>query len=165
MQHTPSPTGPRPGSGGRDWRGQPRGGYVAPSGALSSGAYLKSAYLDDRGWPRPDLLTVEAKQVAEELAYANPPLAYGQMRRFFGIVRFIESRLAANEAFQDLRWRLAGLRPLAADAVKRKVAPPIFQAFIDRNVELSLGDERSFKLGFVQHFQSVVCYFPRKSGG
>ena len=34
-----------------------------------------------------------------------------------------------------------------------------FKQFIDRNMELAVQDEDSFRRGFIQHFESVLAYF------
>ena len=44
-------------------------------------------------------------------------------------------------------------------AIGRRVVPEEFQQFINRNVELAVEDEQSFRRGFLQHFESVLAYF------
>ncbi len=134
-----------------------------PTSFIESGNYLRTGYLDSRGNIRPELLTSEAQQVAAELSRGK--LKNAQLRRFFAKVRFIESRLNAGVPFEDLQAEIVALCPAAADAVNREVAPRVFRTFIEKNVELAKRDERNFRKGLVQHFQSIVCYFPRQSGG
>jgi hypothetical protein len=43
--------------------------------------------------------------------------------------------------------------------VGRKLVPNEFQMFIERNVELAVQDEHSFRKGFLPHFESVLAYF------
>jgi len=148
----------RPGSPGQR-PPQAQGGYPQRS-YIESPDYLRGGYLDARDNARPELITTEAQLVAEELARGR--LNYSQIRRFFRKIRFLESRLDAGLPFDDIRAQIASLSPAAADAVNRKVAPQVFRTFIDKNVHLSQQGERSFRHGFVQHFQSVVCYFPRQ---
>lgn len=133
-----------------------------PASFIESSEYLRKGYLDTRGNIRPELLTSEAQQVATELARGE--LKNAQLRRFFTKIRFIESRLNAGIPFEDLRAEIVGLCPAAADAVNRKVAPRVFRTFVEKNVELAQRDERNFRKGMVQHFQSIVCYFPREPG-
>jgi len=130
---------------------------------IDSDQYLRGGYFDG-GHLRCELLTVDAKKVAEELQRSRPTLNYGQLRRFFAMIRYAELRLRAGRKFDEVKPQIYALSPAAADACNRQVAPPIFWKFVDKNVKYACQDERSFKEGFIQHFQSVICYYPRQSG-
>lgn len=148
----PSPSGPR-GPWGRD--------DGRPPSYVGSPEYLRAGYLDELGHVRPEVVTGEAERVAGELDRGN--LRYAQIRRFFDKVRCVEARLAAGHDFAELKATIASLKPQAADAVNRGVAPPAFRTFMEKNVDLALRNEGHFK-GFVEHFQSIVCYYPRRAG-
>lgn len=135
-----------------------------PPSYIASPAYLQGGYFDDGKHLKPELFTFQAQQVASELQRAYPRLNYSQLRRFFAKIRFIELQLQSERSFPATRAHIAALIPAAADAVNRNVAPPIFRTFIEKNADLAQKDERSFTQGLVQHFQSVVCYYPRQSG-
>lgn len=144
MQNRPGPPGPRPAS------------YI------ESADYLRAGYLDARGNTRPDLLTVEATRVANELS--NGRLNSAQLRHFFNKLKGIELRLNSGMNFEDARPLIVSLMPAAAYAVNRGVAPREFRSFIDKNVQLAQQSEKAFRNGLLQHFQSIVCYFPRQQG-
>ena len=81
------------------------------------------------------------------------------MRRFFNKARGIESKLERVEDFEAIKADIYGFKRDVAYQVGRKVVPAEFQYFIDRNVELAVQDEDSFRRGFMQHFESVLAYF------
>lgn len=146
-------------------RSQPRAEAERPPSYIASADYLSSGYFDKEQHVRPDILTVEAQRVAEELQRAYPKLNYGQLRRFFAKIRFIQLQLQANpDSFGEARAQIASLIPAAADAINRGVAPAVFRTFIEKNVKLAQQNQRSFLQGFLLHFQSVICYYPRQSG-
>lgn len=124
---------------------------------VTSPDYLRGGYLDNRKNPRPELITSEADQVAEDLWRAD--LTYGQARKFYEKARFIQLQLDSKKNFEDQVWRIASLERDAADAVGRRSAPPVFKAFIEKNIVLAKRDEDHFRKGFMQHFQSVLAYF------
>jgi CRISPR type III-A-associated protein Csm2 len=82
-----------------------------------------------------------------------------QLRRFFNKARGIESKLDRGGDFEAIEADIYGFKRDVAYQVGRGVVPEEFQQFIDRNVELAVVDERSFREGFMQHFESVLAYF------
>ena len=143
------------GGGGGD-RGRPTGG---PSGGLPEG-YLRNGYFDETGNLRPELITDHARLVAQALANAKPEMSATALKRFFGKVRRAENFLATGTLYPAVRVDILELEPLAAQSVNRRIVPQLFEQFIRRNLAL-VTDDRSFRQGFVRHFQYVVAYFPR----
>ena len=52
------------------------------------------------------------------------------------------------------------LNIFAADAVKKRKAPDLWQQFIKRNVDWAIKDKDSFQIGFVNHFECLVGFYP-----
>ncbi len=147
---TPQPSGP-PRIERRD--GPPAG----HEGQLPPG-YLQKGYFDEKGHIWPSLLLEDADAVATRLGQQGR-LSSTQLRNAFNKVRLIERRLDAQGDYEALVAQLAAMPALAALAVARGNAPEAFKEFIDRNVELAMRDETSFRKGLIPHFQSVICYF------
>lgn len=145
-----------PGGDGRPMGGDPRA--FGRSGDALPPEYLKDGYFDAKGNLWPSLLLEDARVVAERLG-ADRNLSATQLRRFFNKVRLVERRLDAGGDFAAAVPEIASLGPLAAYAVGRQSANELFKQFVDRNVDLAMRDERSFRKGFLAHFESVICYF------
>ncbi len=98
------------------------------------------------------------------LAMARPStneagIAYTQLRRFYQQALSIERRLRLEGDFAAIRGDLAMLRPKAAMAVQRGLAPEAFKDFIDTNVALAATGTKALRRGFLQHFHAVLCYY------
>jgi CRISPR/Cas system CSM-associated protein Csm2 small subunit len=143
-------------------RDPPRGGRGPggpPPGRLPDG-YLRDGYFDTDGYLRPELIVEQARAIADDLDRAG--LSSAALRRFFGMLRKVETRLDAERNFAAVRGDLLALKPFAANAETRDVIPSLFRVFIDRNVDNAVLNERAFRRGFLPHFQYVVAYFPKK---
>jgi CspA family cold shock protein len=123
--------------------------------------YLAGGYFQDeeKKYLRPDVLDTVAIDVAKVLGTARPPMPMHQMRRFFNKARGIEAKLDREGDFRAVQADIVGFRRDVAYQVGRELVPQEFQSFITRNVTLALEDERSFRKGFLPHFESVLAYF------
>jgi CRISPR type III-A-associated protein Csm2 len=123
--------------------------------------YLKDGYFLDteREKLRPEILDTVAVDAAKALGSARPPMTSHQLRRFFNKMRAIEDKVDSGHDFGTVRADIYAFKRDVAYAVGRGVVSEQFKRFIDRNVELAVSDEGSFKKGFIQHFQSVLAYF------
>ena len=134
-------------------------------------SYLKDGYFDAAGNLHPRLVVEDAIEMARRLARGRTGgrdgFAPAQLRRFYGKAKFLEQKLEAGTPFASLVAELLTLQPLAADAVAKEKAPSEFKQFIDKNLHWAARDQKSFKEGFLVHFQSVVAYFnfEKKGGG
>lgn len=120
--------------------------------SLPSG-YLKDGYFDQDGNLFHQIIQEWPETIAQSLARAG--LSSTQLRRFFNRAKAIEQQ---EMPFARLKEDILSLKPIAAASVGREMAPPIFKEFIDKNVELAVISEDSFKRGFITHFQSIVGY-------
>jgi CRISPR type III-A-associated protein Csm2 len=131
--------------------------------------FLKRGYFDNEDNVKCELLTTMAEHVARVLG--NAGMTSAQINRFFRHVRAIE-REVDSKAFAEMIPRIQSLKPLVANYTGRgkdereRQRRQEFKRFVDFNVELAQKDIRSFKEGFVPHFESIVAYFkyhfPRK---
>lgn len=121
--------------------------------------YLQEGYFTDESqkYLRPAILDTLAMDVARALG--NAGIKSSQLRRFFNKARSIESKLDRVDDFEAIKADVYGFKRDVAYQVGRGVVPQQFQQFIDRNVELAVRDEDSFRKGFLQHFESVLAYF------
>jgi CRISPR type III-A-associated protein Csm2 len=115
--------------------------------------YLKDGYFDKDGNLLPQVIQDWPEALAK--TFARERLTSTQLRRFFNRVRAIEQQ---DLPFVRLKEDILSIKPIAAASVGREMAPPIFKEFIDKNVELAIASENSFRRGFITHFQSVVAY-------
>jgi CRISPR type III-A-associated protein Csm2 len=118
--------------------------------------YLEGGYFDEKGNIESAVVDTWAEQVAQILGMSG--IASHQLRRFFNQLRAIEAKLE-TEDFDAIRSDIHTLKRDAAYAVGRGVVRGEFKEFIDRNVDLAVRDEKSFRRGFLEHFQSVLAYF------
>jgi CspA family cold shock protein len=122
--------------------------------------YLADGYFyvqENKRYLRHEVLDTLAMDVAKVLG--NQDMKPVQLRRFFNKARGIESKLDRIKDFEAIKADIYAFKRDVAYQVGRKVVPEEFQHFIDRNVELSVADEESFRRGFMQHFESVLAYF------
>lgn len=122
--------------------------------------YLREGYFqlkEGKRYLRPEVLDTLAMDVAKVLG--NQEIKSSQMRRFFNKARGIEFALDRQGDFEAIKADIYGFKRDVAYQVGRKVVPEGFKQFIDRNVELAVQDEKSFRDGFLQHFESVLAYF------
>jgi CRISPR type III-A-associated protein Csm2 len=122
--------------------------------------YLLKGYFDHKGdknylWPE----VIDSAAIDAAKALGNAGMKSAQLRRFFGKARGIEAKLDRDGDFADIISDIFGFKRDVAYQVGRKIVPEQFQQFINRNVELAVVDEESFRKGFLQHFESIVAYF------
>lgn len=125
-----------------------------------SDAYLKEGYFDSQNgkrYLRVALLDDLARDVAKVLG--NAGMKSHQLRRFFNKARGIEAKLNREPDFRRVVEEIVSFKSDVAYQVGRGVVPREFSAFIERNIDLAVADEESFRRGFLQHFQSVLAYF------
>lgn len=118
----------------------------------SGNSSLKSAFVRKKG----------VDQLAYDLANASPALTTGQIRRFFNHCRGIERRLQTDGATWDqVSASFEMMSSHAQYAVSSNKIPPLFQEFIDANVDrVASADDPggAFRDGFLKHFEALVGY-------
>ena len=122
--------------------------------------YLAQGYFEkkeEKLYLRSEILDSLAIDVAKVLG--SKEMKSHQLRRFFNKARGIEAKLERENDFEAIKAEIYGFKRDVAYQVGRGVVPIEFQQFIERNVELAVQDKRSFKQGFLQHFESVLAYF------
>ncbi len=136
--------------------------------------YLKGGYFDDDGNLKvqyvsrclpgdehlPDQQQHGVEPLIRAMANADPKLTTGQIRRFFGHCRTLETRLKSKSAtWAELRPQFQFLDAAATDAfgkAQRKI-PSLFYDFIRRNVA-AVHCEKDFREGFIPHFEALVGF-------
>lgn len=121
--------------------------------------YLSRGYFDEKGNPYYEVIIDWPQQLAGCLAEKD--MSSSQLRNFFAELRRIESQLDTGKSFAEVKHRLYKLDGFAQNAVSRRIAPPLFRDFVRKNIEWAK-DEKSFREGFLPHFESLVAYFPKK---
>jgi len=155
----------RPPPGRRDFPPErpPYGPPPRPPAATLPEDYLKDGYFDSEGHLRPEVVGHVAHKVAEtirrERTAGGEPMKYSQLRGFWSLTQAIHNKLGLGRSFGAVKADIQGLCTKAAYAVSRKVAPPVFKDFMERNVALALGSPDAFQTGFVRHFEAVIAWF------
>ncbi|MBV9399380.1 MAG: type III-A CRISPR-associated protein Csm2 [Bryobacterales bacterium] len=108
-----------------------------------------------------ELLKGKAEEIASR--FEADGLRRHQLRAFYDHAKRQLQRLGYGAPFEEIKPEIARLKAFAADRAGRSnnPIPATFKRFIDCNVD-AVGDEKSFKSGFMPHFEAVVAYFPAK---
>ncbi len=146
---------PGPGGGGGGGGPSSRGPQSPRLEEGLPGNYLSNGYFDAQGNIWPSLIVEDAIARARDL---GSTIKSTQLRRFFGRARYIEQKLNGT-SFPVVIPELYQFEPMVAYAVGRGVAPPIFKAIIERNIQWAVTGEAAFRKGFLVHFESIVAYF------
>jgi len=150
----------------REIRGQQNSRSIASRSSSRPGLpkdYLKHGYFDSQGVLRPEMVVEHAEAVARALGKAK--VTSTQLRRFFNKARLVEQHLDSGASWESQKSELLTLKPLAANVVGRASSRrereklEIFRTFIEKNVGWAVDSEKSFREGFLVHFQSVIAYF------
>lgn len=122
--------------------------------------YLSRGYFDEKGNLYCELITTTAEKLAEDFGQSRPQLKNHQLRRFYNHIKMAENQLNMLQDFPRIQVKIQKLKPFAAEAAGGESAkvPKIFYDFINKNLDL-VKDEKSFREGFLEHFQAVVAYF------
>ncbi|SCW56149.1 Protein of unknown function [Paenibacillus tianmuensis] len=127
--------------------------------------YLEDGYYDKKGYLRREIIVEHAEEVADMLA--EKELTSATLHRFYNMVLGIVQKFRTTGEYDRVRPQIDELEKFAAQAMKRKASKPApveFKQFIQKNVTLANKSEEGL-LGFFQHFQSVVAFFPNTEGG
>lgn len=137
--------------------------------------YLEGGYFDEAGHLKPEYVSrcVPGDEVLEEskqhgaeplirtMANSDPPLTTGQIRRFFGHCRALETRIkTGGSTWESVRSEFLKLDVAAADAAGKKPKakiPALFHDFIRRNVA-AVKTEKDFLHGFLPHFEALLGF-------
>lgn len=148
---------------GREQSPPRQGGAGAPPGESFWRDYLKDGYFDADGNLRSRVVVEEAIAVARRLVEGRTSeregLTTAQLRRFYDMAKGVETRLKGGTPFPSVIGEVSSLHSHAAAAVEKGKAPHELLRFFEKNLPLAIQDERSFRQGFLMHFQSVVAYF------
>lgn len=125
---------------------------------------LKDGYFDEEGCMQLDLVAEFPDKIANVFKKTGGVTSTG-LRRFYTMSKSIEQKLEGGESFNCLKADLEELKIHAANAVgkatqkKDKDGLNLLKEFIELNVDQAIKSPKSFKKGFLTHFQSVVAYF------
>jgi CRISPR type III-A-associated protein Csm2 len=147
--------------------GHPPAGGTGPGGAVASlpAHYLAKGYFDPaKGVIFAELLNGLANQVAQALSDAEVSMA--QVRRYFTMARSLEDRLASGRDYAEVANELRMMKANVAAVVgrilefrQRERLTGTLKAFLDRNIDMAVRDQKSFLKGFLPHFECVLAYF------
>ena len=147
------PSGPPPGN---------RHGGYAPSAPIElPKGYLEQGYFDAEGHIHKALLVEHASAVAKAIGMRQDRaegIKNAQLRRFYGHVKTAESRMNYGVSFAAVQPKILELSAFVAEAHGKGKVPLAFKTFIDLNLK-HVVSEKSFREGFVKHFQAVVGFF------
>jgi CRISPR/Cas system CSM-associated protein Csm2 small subunit len=135
--------------------------FARPPEGLPAG-YLANGYFDEKGNILPAVVIDWPKEIAQKLDNSHPGMNTAQLRKFFGEVRRIEVQINWGKSFDSLKGRIIKLDNYAAEAQQKGKVPLLFRQFIECNLKWAVKDQKSYLDGFVQHFEGVVAYFPKR---
>lgn len=125
--------------------------------SLPSG-YLTGGYFNDEGSLKDELLVDHARDIARTIGAGYEGIKNAQLRKFYSHVIAANERMNYGESYASVRPTILELSSFVAEAAGKRKLPIVFKQFIDKNLE-HIKDEKTFRLGFVKHFQAVVGFF------
>ena len=134
---------------------------AAPTGAKLPAGYLNHGYFDDAGHIHKELLVDHAREVARLIGLRQDRaegIKNAQLRKFYGHVKTAESRMNYRVPFEAVQPKVLELSAFVAEAHGKGKVPLVFKEFMDLNLNC-VSDGKSFREGFVKHFQAVVGFF------
>lgn len=140
-----------PPSGGSGFR--PAGG-----GSLLPPGYLSDGYFNADGYLKKELLVEDARDIARIIGQGYDGIKNAQLRKFYSHVRAADTRMIYDAPFEAVQPAVLELSAFVAEALGKKKVPIAFKEFMDKNLE-NIHDAKSFRQGFVKHFQAVVGFF------
>ncbi len=120
--------------------------------------YLSGGYFNADGYLKKELLVDHAREIARLIGEGSDGVKSSQLRKFFGHVRAADMRMNYDAPFEAIQSSILELSAFVAEAKSKSKVPEIFKHFIDMNLKNSR-DAKSFRQGFVKHFQAVVGYY------
>ena len=139
-----------------------RPGGFAPFAAVDlPKGYLEQGYFDAAGHIHKELLVEHASAVAKAIGLRQERaegIKNAQLRKFYGHVKTAESRMNYGVNFEAVQPKILELAAFVAEAQGKGKVPLVFKNFIDLNLNYVV-DGKSFREGFVKHFQAVVGFF------
>jgi CRISPR-associated protein Csm2 len=138
---------------------------------LLAPGFLNQGYYDSKGALRKEILDDEARKLGQRFARGDQRVTSAQMRRFYGDVKELQTRLERNlgkkvlensgdpELLAPTLAMIRLLKAKAAYARGRQTARVslLFEQFMDRCVD-QIKSPRDFH-GFTLVFEAVVGYF------
>lgn len=123
--------------------------------ALPNG-YLHNGYYDEQRHLRREIFIEYPQELIQIFAAARPRVTTSALRRFYNKVKAVEGKMQRGSSYESVLQDLYSLERDAAYSVGREIMPPVFQAFIVKNVDLATQNVDNFH-GFVEHFQAVIA--------
>lgn len=128
-----------------------------PTGYLSGGYFEKK---NDKDYLREEVFIEWAKKVSQALQAQK--MTSAATRRFFNKLRAVEYEYKnkQDKDFDRVREKLSAFPRDVAYTENRGVTPHLFTRFIELNIAQAKESPKHFD-GFIEHFQSVIAYFPK----
>ena len=137
------------------------GGFSQTASADLPARYLEQGYFDAAGHIHKLLLVEHASAVAKAIGMRQDRaegIKNAQLRKFYGHVKTAESRMNYGVSFEAVQPKILELSAFVAEAHGKGKVPLVFKNFMDINLRYVV-DGKSFREGFVKHFQAVVGFF------
>ncbi len=120
--------------------------------------YLSGGYFNADGYLKSELLVDHAREIARLIGRDPGGIKNAQLRRFYDHVRAADMRMNYDAPFEAVQPSILELSAFVAEAAGKRKVPEGFRHFIDKNLE-NIWDAKSFRQGFVKHFQAVVGFY------
>lgn len=121
---------------------------------------LLSDYYDEESNLLKQVFIGVPEELANAFANSKPRLATKQLRDFYQKILKARNK-AILKGINVSRPILYECQRDAAYQLKRDRIPEAFNQFLEHHLSLAERDEKMLE-GFYQHFNSVVCYFPKQ---
>lgn len=136
----------------------------SPSAGLPAD-YLIGGYfnaINDKNYIKEEVFMRWAKDTSTALR--EKKMTAAAIRRFFSKLRAIEYKYKMTHDFELARVGLYSFPSDASYTENRRVTPPLFTEFIEKNIAEAKKDTEHFR-AFVEHFKCVIAYFKEDKKG
>jgi hypothetical protein len=113
------------------------------------------SYFDERQIVREDYILKYPKYISDW--FRDDKLTRNQLQVFYRHVRRLGDSVDHGRDFGRIRSELVKIIPIANERAAKEVIPKVFFEFLQRNIDKST-DAKSFREGFIEHFQAIVGY-------
>lgn len=122
---------------------------------------LLQDYYDNNGNLVKEVFIGIPQQIADILA--KDGLKPTQLRDFYALISRARNKsvLKGIDCVRPILWEC---QKKSAYQAKRGIIRKSFVCFLEHHLSIAEKNEKNLE-GFYQHFDSVVCYFPKKKGG
>jgi len=119
---------------------------------LSNGYFIRDDYI------KKEFVLEFAKELAKEFSKNENVNKSTQIRKYYDYCDKIHGVYKVKKDFLYVQAELPKLIPHLNNALKKGLISNDFYTFIEKNIEMSLTEEKNFTKGFIPHFEAIIGF-------